>query len=58
MKTLTLFTLWLLTRLAWELARHTDAANRFEPLLSDVSVMAETDARDSLSAVVKKWAEA
>ena len=58
MKTLTLLTLWAITRLAWELARHTDATSRFEPLLSDVSVMAETDARDSLSAAVKKWAEA
>ena len=58
MKTLTLFAIAILTRLAWELARRTEAANRFEPLLSDASVMVQTDAEDMLSGVVKALEEA
>ncbi|ESA35958.1 hypothetical protein N836_09570 [Leptolyngbya sp. Heron Island J] len=58
MKTITLFTIWVFTRLAWELARRTEAANRFEPLLSDASVMVQTDAEDMLSGVFKALVEA
>ena len=58
MKTLSLFLIWLLTRLAWELAQHTEAASRFEPLLSDAEVMAQTDTKEALGLVVKSWVEA
>ena len=58
MKTLTLFTIWALSWLAWRLTQLIAPNSRFEPLLSDASAMAQTDAEDMLSGVVKALAEA
>lgn len=58
MKTLTLFLVWVLTRVAWTLLRCVALNSRVEPLLSDAEVMLKTDAEDMLSGVVKALVEA
>lgn len=58
MKTLTLFLVWVLTRVAWTLLRCVAPNSRVEPFLSDAEVMLKTDAEVMLAGVVKALVEA
>ena len=60
MKTLFLFLMWVFTRIAWELSKHTPSRcmASIERLLSDAEVGLKVEIEDTLNAAVKKWAEA
>ena len=52
--------MWVFTRLAWELSKHTPSRcmTSIERLLSDAEVGLKVEIEDTLNAVVKAWAEA
>ena len=60
MKTIALLAIWLLTRIAWEISKHTTSRcmASIERLLSDAEVGLKVEIEDCLNAVVKAWAEA